>query len=289
MMRGRTHLDYTLTESVARTFGTSVREVDAAWERAELSVRVGRTRPMPLQLFMVMRGQRPRLRRRTKENDAAFKRMKMATDQGKIADADDILNSLPGWNRPPPNLYPARKIGKPRPHRLLPIVNRSPSYANKPEAASGMWTSTYLGARARFASDWVEWCTYNNFPHAGEYRSWVLEVEPDAFVLELDGPEACDTLYRLGYMYRDPYYERAGLDYFGRRPQLDFEKLASVGVAGVHLTERGNHLMHLSFHPSPGGHDHDFNAWDSESTIWLRWAFRRVRVGPKIRIPERDW
>jgi len=289
MMRGRAHLDYTLTESVARTFGTSVREVDAAWERAELSVRVGRTRPMPLQLYMVMRGERPRLQRRTKRNDEAFQRMKSAAAAGKIADSHDILDSMPDWTKPPPNPYPTRKIGRPRPHRLLPIVNKSPAYANKPEHASGLWTSTYLGSKKRHPSDWVQWCYYERFPHAGEYRSWVLEVEPDAFVLELDGPESCDELFRLGYMYKDPYYTAKGLDFLGRRPQIDFEKLVSVGVAGVHLTERGNHLMHLSFHPSPGGHDHDFNAWDSESTIWLRWAFRRVRVGPKIRIPERDW
>lgn len=288
-MRGRTHLDYTLTESVARTFGTSVQEVDAAWERAELSVRVGRTRPMPLQLHMVMRGERARPKPRTKKNDEAFERMKRATDQGKIADADDIINAMPEWTKPPPNPYPKRKIGRPVPHRLVPVINRSPAYANKPEHTTGFWTSTYRGSDHKYPSDWVEWCSHERFPHSGEYRSWVLEVEPSAFVLELDDEVACDTLFRLGYMYRDPYYLKDGLDFLGRRPQIDFEKLASVGVDGVHLTERGNHAMHISFTPSPGGHEHDFNGWDSESTIWLRWAFRRVRVGPKIKIPERDW
>lgn len=276
----------TLDESVASTFGISVQQLDHAWERARLGVLVGRTRPMPKQLHMVMRGARPRMKPRTEANKKAMLRIQAANAIGDLADPNDLLHALPGWTKPPPNPYPARKIGRPRPHLLLPVVNQKPSFMNKPEYGSGFWTSTYLPGK-QAASDWVDWCMGERFPHVGEYRSYVLEVEESAFVLELDGPDSCHALMQLGYMKTDPYYEQKGLDLFAKRPQIDFEKLAEVGVAGVRLTENGNRIMHLNLYQPPDQPEFDFNAWDSESTLWLRWAFTKVRVGPKIRISER--
>jgi hypothetical protein len=243
---------------------------------------------MPNQLFMVMRGERPKRKRRTKENIRAYARVVKAQSEGMIADIEDISNMLPALTKPEPNPYPARKIGRPNPRRLLPAINESPSYANKPKHGGGFWTSTYLRGE-KHPSEWAEWCYYNTFPYAGDYRSWVLEVDPAAFVLEIDDPASCEALMRLGYMYPDPYWEKKELDFWRERPQLDFEKLAEVGVHGVHLTSRGNSIMHLNLHVKPGQNEFDFNGWDSESTVWLRWAFTRVRVGPKVHIPMRNY
>lgn len=287
-MKSQTRLVQDLSESVARTFGINVRDLDNAWERAQLTVKVGRTRPMPQQLFMVMRGNRPKRMRRTKENNAAFKRMRNATAQGGVANIEDIIGAMPAFTEPPLNAYPERKIGRPRPHRIVPVKNSMPGWRNKPEHPTGFWTSTYRGGEHKYASDWVEWCYHETFPYHGEYRSWVLEVDPDAYVLEIDGPESCEALLRLGYMNTDGW-EGHGYDFFRNRPQIDFEKLASVGVDGVHLTERGNNIMHLNLHRQDHEPEFDFNSWDAESTVWFRWAFRRVRVGPRIKIPERGW
>ncbi len=275
------HSKISLEKSVALALGISVRDLDDAWARAELTVFVGRTHPVPPQLRYVMTAKNvPRRMRRTKKNNRAFKRMKQAQAEGRIGNIRDIMNSLPGFTKPPPNPYPTRKVGRPVPHRLIPVRNRTEGFSNKPDWSTGFWTSTYLGPK--YLSAWVLWCQAEHFRWAGEYRSWVLEVDPDAYVLELDSEAAMDALVALGYTWVTDRYKDLGDDSFLRRPQIDYEKLASIGVAGVRLTERGNDAMHLMS-------KHDFNAWDAESTVWLRWAFTRVRVGPKIVIPEREW
>lgn len=260
----------------AKAFGLSVESLDHAWMRAELSTYVGVSRPMPPQLFMVMRAHnRARPSRSTARNKDAMNKVQKAVRTGTLADPDDLIAALPPMIYPEPNPYPKRRIGRPTIRSLRPVVtNPSDGFSNKPSRTEGLWTSTYLGPRVQ--SDWVQWCQAEEFPYAGEYRSWVLNVDPDAFVLRITGAEDCDRLHEMGYM-QVPERWRSGPAIL-RRPQLDFEKLAHIGVDGIHLTESGNWQLHLHMR-------HDFNGWDSESTLWLRWSFTSVRSGPKVTIP----
>lgn len=126
------------------------------------------------------------------------------------------------------------------------------SYLNKPEG--GLWTSTLKNGE----SDWVRWCRVNEFGSVDDVPWWRLEPSPSATLLHIDDDADFHAL----------------MDAFGRDvPVLgrvfDFDKMKQCGYAGVHVTERAVAASRWPWGTGMGSLD----AWDCESTVWLRWSF----------------
>lgn len=138
------------------------------------------------------------------------------------------------------------------------------SVVRKPKG--GLWTSTYC---SEIGSAWVQWCLGEDFGvPGGGWRSWLLEPDPAARVLEIDSHA---DLHRVSASYGLP------IEYPGPLSALDFERLA-VDYDAIHLTEAGQWATRLT-------HPLSLYGWDCESVLWLRWAF----VGEPHGLGRRTW
>lgn len=238
------------------------RPIDDLFEQVKL------VEPCPTQVFMAMTGHRARRRPPTKAQKAAQQWLK--DHPNEIADLQTLVDALPRWTQPPPNRYPERRMRFPRRRLFKPPKNEE--YWVKPARDTGFWTSTYLDDER--ISDWVRWCRDETFPYPGEYRSYLLDVDPEAVVIQIDGPKDLFLLDQLGLLLRDDALHSS-------MARIDFEMLAEGGVAGVNLTEQGQWATRLHL-------EYSLYGWDSESTVWLDWAFTNVREGPKVVINRQE-
>jgi hypothetical protein len=134
-------------------------------------------------------------------------------------------------------------------------------YTKKPAVRTGLWTSSYIDG----TSDWVRWCIGENFDDP-EHMSWlVLTPAEDVRLFEIDSHRDLMRLIKE-YPHLPPEswgsYLTSLLDY----TSIDFERMCVDGYDGIHLTEKGNDEVHLSFPVN-------MNGWDVESTVWFRWCF----------------
>lgn len=145
-----------------------------------------------------------------------------------------------------------------------------PHFRNKP--SGGLWTSTLHDDGT---SAWLDWCEDERWGLTNETVVYALDPEPDASVFVLDSQG--DLLRLLGSFARDKDHDLL-------KPrltaQIDFEAVAKHYDA-IHLTERGQISTRLA---TPG-----LYGWDTESTLWLRWAFRAVEeIAPARDMLQRE-
>lgn len=164
--------------------------------------------------------------------------------------------------------------------QVAPVANSDMSgMTKKPQAGTGLWTSTYDEERG---SAWVEWCDGENVGTPSERRWFLLTPRPDARVYVIDSPQDLERVIRA-YPWVSPELEHA---YRASRASarlaeyytgIDFTRMAQDYDA-LHLTEDGNAHLHLRLEGM------DMNAWDCESTVWFRWCFTSVKqITPKVR------
>lgn len=152
-----------------------------------------------------------------------------------------------------------------------------PSYHDNPilhKPLGGLWTSTY---HPIYGSDWVQWCLVNNFD-GPEFDCYLLTPKNDLNLLVIDSHEDLVLALR-DYGYDDPRFQEAGLHQLSRT--LDWLALTKE-FDGVHLTNRGNHEVHLSF-------PIHLNGWDSESTCWLQWSFSEIEQLGIKKFKQHEW
>lgn len=161
-----------------------------------------------------------------------------------------------------PQLYVGQD--EPTAERFRPVENTSMCLGAKPDG--GFWTSTY---NPETGSDWIRWCVNESFgvPRTG-WKSWLLTPKADAQIVTIDCyMDLAGLLQQFG---RNPFpFMDYGKYELPERLMPDFEKLASWGFSGVHLTERGQSRTRLS-------EPYNLYGWDCESTVWLDWAFEKV-------------
>ena len=151
--------------------------------------------------------------------------------------------------------------------QVTSVANEEEIFRKKPRHATGLWTSTWRESTQDSA--WVAWCQGTlGDPYED---SWFLLVpHKDATLFVID---SLQDLRRLMNTY--PYESRQAprLKAMGSPSHfyqgIDFMRLAQ-DYDGLHLTERGNGRLHLSY-------PLDMNAWDCESTVWFHWCFTDVR------------
>jgi len=124
----------------------------------------------------------------------------------------------------------------------------------------GMWTSTYT-PEDEYDSDWIRWCSTEGFL-AGRH-TYRLSVQDDLRIVEVDG---LDDLRTVAQRYQTDSEPHGQL----HRVYYDFEALAEEFDA-MRLTEEGQRKTRLT-----GSKEPDLYGWDSECTLWLRWAFEEV-------------
>jgi hypothetical protein len=145
-----------------------------------------------------------------------------------------------------------------------------PGFRNKP--SGGLWTSTL---REDGMSAWLDWCETEQWGITDEAVVYALDPEPDVSVLVLDSQ--VDLLQLLATFARDQGHD---LPKPRLTAQIDFEAVAKHYDA-IHLTERGQISTRLA---TPG-----LYGWDTESSLWLHWAFRDVaEIAPARDILERE-
>lgn len=154
------------------------------------------------------------------------------------------------------------------PEKLEPVANESYGWC-KP-VKGGLWTSSLIG------NGWSEWCRWTkgeDFMYTPGTDAFILTISPTAKIFEINGRDDVKWL-KDRYKFPDPTGFPKDLTFL----RLDWIKIAQ-DFDGVNLTKEGNSRLHL------GALDCCLNAWDVESTIWLRWAFDSV-TPTKISDPE---
>jgi len=152
---------------------------------------------------------------------------------------------------------------------VIPVENSEESaFIKKPKRETGLWTSTWREETQD--SDWVEWCVGNDFGNPDGCYWYLLIPQTDIRLYTIDSVADLHRLLRR-YPWVTERQQRMnammGSSHFA---QPDFESLAKE-YDGLHLTERGNAVTHLSY-------PQDMNAWDCESVCWFRWKFAKVEM-----------
>jgi len=133
----------------------------------------------------------------------------------------------------------------------------------KIKPVGGMWTSTFT-PDADHDSDWIRWCSTEGF--LSGRHAWRLTPKEDPRIIEVDSME---DLWAVVQRFEDeeylPEYPQGVQDY-----ALDFEAMADEFDA-MRLTEEGQRKTRLT-----GSKEPDLYGWDSECTLWFRWAFESV-------------
>jgi hypothetical protein len=139
----------------------------------------------------------------------------------------------------------------------------------------GLWTSSWR--QVSQDSGWIEWCRGSDFTEVEKGYWFLLTPREDVKLYEINTYADLERLVReYGYETRMYQKLREAMPHdVSNYLALDFERLARE-YDGVHLTERGNARLHLSY-------PLDLNSWDSESTLWFRWRFTEVkRIAPVV-------
>jgi hypothetical protein len=134
-----------------------------------------------------------------------------------------------------------------------------------PKPRSALWTTTSLGR----TSGWVAYLRIGEDGRPPPYRQWRLEVLNSARVYEVHSAEAWRALC-LEY----PGETHNGL-------LLPDWRAVAQDWEGVHLSV-GGLLTAERVTTSGFGPRTQLNGWDSESTVWLRWAFAGAERLPDI-------
>jgi hypothetical protein len=135
-----------------------------------------------------------------------------------------------------------------------------------PKPRSALWTTTALGGPS---SGWVTYLRIGEDGRPPPYRQWRLEVLPSARVYEVHSPEAWRSLC-LEY----PGDVHSGL-------LLPDWHAVAHHWEGVHLSV-GGLLTAQRVTASGSGRRTRLDGWDSESTVWLRWAFAGAERLPDV-------
>lgn len=142
---------------------------------------------------------------------------------------------------------------------ILASFSEDFGYMNKP--LGGLWTSSLDNG----ISDWIRWCRVESFGAVDDKAWWHLTPDPEAQVLRIDASEDF-------HLVMETYGRVLSWSFHHHRQAIDFDAVLRDGYDGVNLTDRG--AMECRFGGSFTGMD--LNAWDCESTVWLRWAFTSV-------------
>lgn len=148
---------------------------------------------------------------------------------------------------------------RPSPERFEPVENRDrPISALQKPGHGGLWTSTI---REDGSSAWLEWCRATDWGISEATRKWALYPSEDIDVYTINAQTNLAALLN-GFGIPDTL----------GRTALDFEAIASTYDA-LQLTELGERQTRFS--------EPHLYGWDSESTLWFRWAFDEVEdLGP---------
>lgn len=149
---------------------------------------------------------------------------------------------------------------QPKIELMNPVFNR-----NFVKAGGGLWTSTFIDNDSY--SDWIEWCVGNNFWSTDNIEGWLLTVNKDVRILEIDSLEDAKKAFSK-YSY----------SLHGIMNFLDYEKM-SKDYDGFHLTNKGEIQTRWDINNSLYG-------FDCESTHWFRWVFDKVESIGKLKLPS---
>lgn len=149
--------------------------------------------------------------------------------------------------------------------RFEPV--RNDFHPQKP--GGGFWSSTFLGYSVKGVSDWFRWTKYE-MPHKPDHRIHLLIPHEDARILVIDTrADLVEFLATYDSMDREvPAYGQNDVDWIALSRDFD----------AVHLTLSGSRALH---HGNP-----NFNSWDTESTVWLKWGFKSIEAGRQVRMFE---
>jgi hypothetical protein len=138
----------------------------------------------------------------------------------------------------------------------------------EPKPLRSLWTSSTIG---HYPSGWIPYLLTGEDGRSPPYQPWRLTVTRTARVYEICGPldwHALCTAY--------PAYQH------NRLLEPDWHAVAR-DWDGVHLTVGG--LLAAEGVPFGGpGHWSKLSGWNSESTVWLRWAFDGAERLPPWRL-----
>ncbi len=157
------------------------------------------------------------------------------------------------------NSMPVKALGtqlfigdKPDPQRFIPATNCDRrAYVGKPKG--GLWTSSLNDDGA---SDWVRWCEAEDFGGVDVKARWTLAPLDAGRVIVVNGHGDLHRLFESYGTGLQTHYSAV----------LDFDAMIRDSYVGMHLTERGNSEVHLSY-------PLHLNAWDCESTVFFKWVF----------------
>jgi hypothetical protein len=162
------------------------------------------------------------------------------------------------------------------------VVDFRPYRSDAIKPATGLWTSTSV---SDLPSLWLfhGWDGLVDLPLA----VWHLRVDPSARVYEVAGPADWVTLCErhpadTTTVYADKWQHDWGLP-ADTVITPDWQKVAE-DWDGVHLSMAGLLTASSLRLPVPGGHTL-LEGWETESTVWFRWVFSRVRRLPDWRNP----
>jgi hypothetical protein len=144
----------------------------------------------------------------------------------------------------------------PDPARMSPVA--AGPHPRKP--IGGLWTSTLLD-RDR-VSEWRQWASGNMPDMVRRHMIYAGRPAPGLRVIEVDSAADGRGLFAAYGAYLMPSIRRPYL------AEIDFERAAADGFAGLHLTRRG-----LERNSGQRGTALDFVCFDCESTIWFTWPF----------------
>lgn len=164
---------------------------------------------------------------------------------------------MSGLVRLRPQLYVGRRQQwRPRASKMLPLA---PHFGCKPKG--GLWTSTYTG---KYGSDWVQWCKGEQFGDPDTTPSWVLYPRASR-VFVIDGMEALGHFCERFALMKNGYWCDSAWHLFANE------------YDALHVTQEG-HFETRYDAPEPWGFTFSTNGYDCESTVWVRWRFRRVQA-----------
>ena len=147
-------------------------------------------------------------------------------------------------------------LGSSAPNPLL--LTQGSDKTPRPKPSQGFFTSTY--DRQRQTTAWAD-KVCREWPERGRGRRlWLLEPDPDASLVLLDGPVDYAAFARDWPLSHGPKHP-THVDW----RQL-YETVSSLPFDGVHMTAAGAAALDDSGERWAVGH-----SWEVESTLWLRW------------------
>lgn len=168
-------------------------------------------------------------------------------------------------------------LGRQRPvPKLFRSIRTGSSVSGKPEPGTGFWTSTWDGK----GGDWFRWCVGENWGPWRRYPWWLLDVAPEAKVLEIATvKDMADFIDSYGAPKENFFW------------QMDWERIAREWD-GIHLTDYGIYRRYdftmTKRSSSVVSKAMTFYGWDCECTLWCRWVFQNIRPETPVAVPQEE-